>query len=825
MPTPSGSIPSGLGVLGLHLGVVEADAFLYLTPSTGTSNQLDAFLRYQDGSSVPLFSTNTTTILDGTGVPTSGNGAAGDYYLQYGSSPKLYGPKLTDTSSWGSGISLVGPKGDTGDSNSSLYIGTAPPSTPANGTLWLNSNYGSLYAYYNDGSSAQWIAPIGGNSDATISKLGIFYVDDYGAVGDGITDDRAAIQAACDAAEAAGAGTVMLGPKTYRVECIQTQATDTPTQSPGCIGIELGSNTVLKGFGNTSVIKGTSASFRGTGGVINLKGFQTTSTEYGAANNVRFEDFKIESPLTNPYVENAANDKDKSCGNLFNLVHGKYITIKNVSIGESRYHSLEINQLTDMLVENCYFYGGHTAIIQFDSGDAGPKSKIISNIPVRRISIKNCYFAKRPNSDDGKDIDMTHASNHEVSDILFEGCVFESRESGTVSRHVFNPSGGLNGSTVKRFYIKNNKFYMNSTHSACLFFSQTPGTGTGLEFEDLRFEDNYCYGSSRNFISFGGDPATFSEYQKRQGIKINNNTFIFNKAGFVASTDYNLIYCYTNYDVDISNNLILMTGGFPSGVAGSSESSAINSNQNLKANIEKNIIKNFGNNGTWSSVEQHGISSKSSFSNETVVSITGPTTVIRSNIIEDNGSGISRYIFANNNQGNRSDKISNIFLSSNITVPNTPRASCRHYYLAGATTDGSNDARIIKWTEPGTTISNAYIRTSAYDDQWLTVTGVPGTTSRVTGLKLGRIVEGGHSQGFSYTIKRKTWDTDSNNLDTVFNTINNSGHSIGVYLSDYNPDLGTFNIQVGNGGVGYTVNSTGGISYITTAAIQLSVGI
>jgi polygalacturonase len=830
MPTPSGSIPSGLGVLGLHLGVVEADAFLYLTPSTGTDAQLDAFLRYHDGSSVPLFSTNTTTILDGTGTPLSSQGLSGDYYIKNGSVPMLYGPKSGDAVSWGSGVSLVGPKGDQGDSNSTLYIGSSAPPTPSNGTLWLNSEYGSLYAYYNDGSSSQWIAPVGASSDNGLLKMGVFYVDDYGAVGDGTTDDRAAIQACCDAVEAIGGGTVMLGPKTYRIECIQVQATDTPTQSPGCIGIEVGSNTVFKGFGNNSVLKGTSASFRGTGGLINLKGFQTASVAYGAANNVRFEDFKVECPLTNPDVENAANEKDKSSGNIFNLVHGKLIYIKNVTIGESRYHALEINQCVDMLIENCYLYGGHTAIVQFDSGDAGPKSKIIANVPVRRITIKNCYFAKRPNSADGKDIDMTHANNHEVSDILFEGCVFESRESGTASRHVFNPSGGLTGSSVKRFTIRNNRFYMNSTHSACLFVAEAAGVGSGLAIEDLVFEGNYCEGPSRNFVVIGSsDPATYSQHDKRRGIKINNNNFIFNKSSFVAGTEFNLIYTYINSDINISNNLITLTGSFSSGVLGGSASSVIRCSRNIKTNIENNIIKNYGTNGPYIDTT-YGIlvddrTQPVGTGTETILGITAPITSVVSNLIEDNASGFLYYFGLFANEGNQSTKISRLFASNNITTPNAPRASSRNYYIHSAITDGTNDARVVKWSESGVTILSGTIPfLNVYDDQWLDVTSAAPQPTRVTGLKIGRSVVG-HYHGPKYQVTRKLGASNDNSAEPVLNTINNLGQSVGVYLTDYNPPLGTFNVQVGNGGVGYTVNSTGGVSYVTTNSIQLSVGI
>lgn len=55
------------------------------------------------------------TLLNGTTVPGSGIGAEGDFYLRTSTSV-LYGPKVG--SSWGSGVSLVGPTGATGANGS-----------------------------------------------------------------------------------------------------------------------------------------------------------------------------------------------------------------------------------------------------------------------------------------------------------------------------------------------------------------------------------------------------------------------------------------------------------------------------------------------------------------------------------------------------------------------------------------------------------------------------------------------------------------------------------------------------------------------------------
>lgn len=37
------------------------------------------------------------------------------------------------------------------------------PTSPYEGQLWLDETSGQMYVYYNDGTSSQWIAAVGGN--------------------------------------------------------------------------------------------------------------------------------------------------------------------------------------------------------------------------------------------------------------------------------------------------------------------------------------------------------------------------------------------------------------------------------------------------------------------------------------------------------------------------------------------------------------------------------------------------------------------------------------------------------------------------------------
>ncbi len=73
--------------------------------------------------------TNGNTILNGTGLPSAGIGTAGDFYIRT-STFVLYGPKTTV---WpGTGVSLIGPQGNTGSTGAQGPQGPQGPSGVAN---------------------------------------------------------------------------------------------------------------------------------------------------------------------------------------------------------------------------------------------------------------------------------------------------------------------------------------------------------------------------------------------------------------------------------------------------------------------------------------------------------------------------------------------------------------------------------------------------------------------------------------------------------------------------------------------------------------------
>lgn len=82
------------------------------------------------------------TVLSGSGAPSSGTGADGDFYLDTAAT-SIYGPKTSGA--WGAGTSLIGATGATGATGSSGATGATGAQGPAgadgaNGSTWLSGS-------------------------------------------------------------------------------------------------------------------------------------------------------------------------------------------------------------------------------------------------------------------------------------------------------------------------------------------------------------------------------------------------------------------------------------------------------------------------------------------------------------------------------------------------------------------------------------------------------------------------------------------------------------------------------------------------------------
>lgn len=93
----------------------------------------------------------------------------------------------------------------------------------------------------------------------------VYDVRDYGAVGNGTTDDRPSIQAAIDAAAAAGGGTVYVPPGTYLL-------TRAGASSQGCIRVPSSISLIGAGIGNTTLLSGDAGATDITGVVRTVSG-------------------------------------------------------------------------------------------------------------------------------------------------------------------------------------------------------------------------------------------------------------------------------------------------------------------------------------------------------------------------------------------------------------------------------------------------------------------------------------------------------------------------------------------------------------------------
>ena len=139
--------------------------------------------------------------------------------------------------------------------NANHSAGATAPTTPSSGDTWFDSTSGRTYIYYEDVDSSQWVeanppfdatgdrpfqrTETGGASRGWDSKLkDIVHVEDFGAVGDGTTNDTTAFQNAINAVSTLGGGTVHFGSKKYLIDSALTVKDYVELKGPHANGVD-----------------------------------------------------------------------------------------------------------------------------------------------------------------------------------------------------------------------------------------------------------------------------------------------------------------------------------------------------------------------------------------------------------------------------------------------------------------------------------------------------------------------------------------------------------------------------------------------------------
>jgi parallel beta-helix repeat protein len=199
----------------------------------------------------------------------------------------------------------------------------------------------------------------------------------YGAVGDGSTDDAAAIQAALDAAHTRGGGIVVIPPgKTFAIKTF----------------LVVYDNTVLSAYGATII---------STGNTGLLRNFLSTETPSGYAGHSHIV---VQGGTWDANASDGTTGTVTAETDAFNFIHASDITVRDATIKNvSSAHALEFNAVDGGRVLNCRFLGyrdnsgdasrQYSEAVQLDIAVSGSSSiGAFDSTTSRNILVMGCYF-------------------------------------------------------------------------------------------------------------------------------------------------------------------------------------------------------------------------------------------------------------------------------------------------------------------------------------------------------------------------------------------------------------------------------------------------
>jgi hypothetical protein len=434
----------------------------------------------------------------------------------------------------------------------------------------------------------------------------VINVKDYGAVGNGLTNDTTAFVNAMSALESQNGGVLIVHSGTYLIQSI----------------IYVPSNVSIIGYGQVVIKRNSDIQ------CVFLGKSDGTVGGYGAIKNIKIENIVFDGAQST-FVSN--------CG-LFACSHATDIHIKNCTFQNlDGWHMIELNATKHSLIENCTFnnygYGnaGATAseMVQLDySFSSGfPWYGPYDNTSCKDITIRNNTFTNsiasaignhsfltgimlsnikilenRFENIEGQTIKLSDINTLQICkneflnafygiyfvpqqndsyDILIEDNTYEglrlSQPAGADSRFI-----GLNPTNVTAYNINNVKIIHNTV-------SNSLRHAIGLKADYAIIENNYISGSNNNGIYF------FGGYR---GI-ISNNTLVYNN--LTASGGGDLVL---GYNTSKAVSELLVSGNrIQTLIVGTNVTTATTLIQNNMIDVLSTsptaTVKNNVINGTW----------------------------------------------------------------------------------------------------------------------------------------------------------------------------------------------------------------------------------
>jgi len=357
--------------------------------------------------------------------------------------------------------------------------------------------------------------------------------DPYGAIGDGVVDDTAAIQRAIDAA-AAGGGVVFFPPGTYKITSTLTVPSNVTLQGAG-----MGLTTIYMpsaNFTNT-----TAATYGATSVAINCSG--QTGAPFTANVDITLRDFTVESQVSDgrhlyPILARNVSNLRIHHVEVTGIPAGNLITLDSV-IGASAIHDCYLHDCTSSSANSVQLTGIETDNNRINSVNC--KAIDIHDNTIVNLTFTGAAFPGSQNMQtDGINTGLGSAHGLTIHDNyiknLGEGIDIFSSECTVHSNELVD----CNNVGVKLIHgASRNHVFGNTIMRPGLAGLYMGSSDTGAS------DNNYCHDNLIHDVDAGNVWASNTpsgillDISGAHAFKVNNNTFRDNKiTGGSANMDY-----------------------------------------------------------------------------------------------------------------------------------------------------------------------------------------------------------------------------------------------------------------------------------------------